>query len=252
MERDQDQRDRQREGLERSQEQAKEREPSRGERAFVGTCIERCERQLSETKPHVTTGRTAEGEKAKDLEDRFQKDRQVVWGIEGIQPEKWAKASFEERVQTLRDVERRLADSQGRESRRVYSVGLDKPDEERDRLVGRNRTVSSEASHATGFTEGRYIHIKEGLLRDDPTTGHKSEAREVLAVMFEESRHAYQHSALNHKNRHSEVDDSVREKWQYGMDNYPSDVKNQHKYKNSYLEQDAQAYAKRMTNEVYG
>lgn len=239
--------------MEREREQERDRDdgfvdarPTHRDGPRVGVWILQAERELGMAREHLTTGKLNAGDECRSLEDRFRLDTDIIKSIPGLRQEVWAQAEPETRLQTLRELEGRLATSQGREARRVYSA---------DYLNDAGVTIdrSAETSHAFGLLAGKYIHLDHPKLDTSEWTYEDGlDVKLVCATVFEECRHAYQLAVLGAPERHPEVDDSTRQLWHTAKERYPEDSKTPQGYEQNGLEVDAKGYAKRMLDEVYG
>ncbi|MCG3132798.1 MAG: hypothetical protein FLDDKLPJ_03664 [Phycisphaerae bacterium] len=259
MEREQIQRDRQREGQEKTHEQPKDL--SGEQRTFVASNIERCESRARQREgPSAPPAGSPPGDKPKDLDERFEKDFQAVREIKGLNPEVWSKASERERMETLREVEKTLAQSQERKDHRLYAVPelaekeefngrmLVQPNDtwKHGRLHDSEHWTATDRTHVRDLTRNSIV-IDEGRVQEN-------DPRRAFLTLAEECRHAYQSAVLNpvNKNKYSEVDAETREKWQYGKDVYVEHFSNPELHKKNPLEKDATAYAEQMTQRMYG
>lgn len=194
----------------------------------------------------------SEGDKVHSLEARLSRDVEVVRRSGIMSPEQWNNATSAERLLMLANLERSLARSQGREARRVYACELNSTAAKNSYAVAAiTDSVSPERSLQEGYAAGLYIRIDQTWLKDSPA-GIPPSFREVALMFFEESRHAYQASAMMHPNRHPEVAASVRETWYGGHESYEKDEMDEGKYHANPLEVDAKHYASRMVQELFG
>lgn len=101
----------------------------------------------------------------------------------------WARASWEQRLETLREAERQLTSFQERVAFRTYAVYLPRCVEGRAGLMTTEPVHSGSPFAWNGHAEGRYIQISDAFLcYDDPES--------VVLVFAHESFHAYQTSVL--------------------------------------------------------
>lgn len=125
----------------------------------------------------------------KALEERARKDAALLAKIRGLEPDVWKSATFEQRLDTLREAERQLASLQGRVACRTYAVPVNNDDLGEMLQVTPEHVYSGSPYSWNGLAAGRYIHISERLLRcNEPET--------VVVVFAHESFHAYQTSVL--------------------------------------------------------
>ena len=182
----------------------------------------------------------------KDLQGRLEADFEIFRSAEGLRPDAWAKAGFEERLETLRHVEMRLAKAQDRDPFRTYAVHFKPPtdspahwtnaagglisgdgEQAAEKNFGEAKVISMDPAYFgsplawKGFAEGNYIRIESDLVRSESPWG-------AVALLAHESRHAFQWSVLSWhqnpnkaiQNKYSEVDALTLEKWQYGREAY--------------------------------
>lgn len=264
MEREQIQRDRQREGQEKTHEQPKEL--SGEQRTFVASNIERCESRARQREgASAPPAGSPPGDKPKDLQERFQKDAEILRGIEGMKLDAFKAATPEQRLMTLRDASQQLANSQGIAAYRVYAV----PQETLGPDIAEATLRSKESewfrpSQAADFTSRqntaeprvRAIFISDDLIgkRDESGRVTKEAPEAARTKFFEEAFHAYEFETLEHPNKHSEVDALSSKLWQSGRETYAEDVRHENpsKYFTNSFEAPAKVYANRMQKELDG
>lgn len=199
------------------------------------------------------------------LEERFQRDLAVLKSIPGLKPDVWAAMqTMDERLQTLRDVERLLAESQNRVARRVYAVAFNDPEDIKNKTAGATfdipyqddrfagtpfigRPALLDGKRVDAVAAGRYIHVHENALKPEKAVSH--DVRIAVGIVLEESRHGYQYAVVGDLTgqRQPEVDAKTREMWHNGLAAYgeiPHDA--------NPVERDVSSYTSRMIQELYG
>lgn len=198
----------------------------------MGVWIHEAERELKETRPLVTVGNIPKGDACRDLKARFDKDAEIIQDIRGMRREVWERDTPEERLQSLNELEQRLATSQSRAPHRVYVVpgiagassqadlhmaGLAReatiPPDRRFEPQVRNRIVTEAEAHANGLAAGKRVIVDSAFVA--PPWG-SSDVRDIAEHIFKACRYAYQHSVILNPERHPEVNKDVRESWQKG------------------------------------
>ncbi len=187
----------------------------------LGAWIHEAERDLKETRSHVTCGNIPQGDPCRDLKARFDRDAEIIQGIRGMRREVWEAVSPAERLQSLNELEQRLAASQGRAAHRVYAVlgkmeatsqadlhmaGLERelhiPAAWRLEPQVQNQIISPADAHALGLAAGKRIRVDEAFVA--PSWG-SSDVRDIAEHIFKACRYAYQHAVVTNPERHPEA-----------------------------------------------
>lgn len=213
MEREQVQREQQREGLERSQEQAKQREFSREERSFVARSIEKCEARARPAEQHKDEKRDA-GEKSflskgedhpKDVghdqakqisqndrrelrEERISALTASILNEKGIEQRfdgrGWEKLRAEEKAELFRDCEKVCAGLEGRDRAKIVVKG----DKELDGAHGAYRDATNDRGRAN-----------EIWLNEQKVFGPNVSKLDAVGYLFHEQAHANQRDMVGHQ-----------------------------------------------------
>lgn len=137
------------------------------------------------------------------LDERLSIDIGIFRGIEGLKAETWARATFEQRLEALRETERQLAASQGRVAFRCYSLELPRFHEGHMQRREYDRDDQGIIMEDVRFAEGGVIRVSEALVRSD-------EPEHAVLVFAHESFHAYQNCVIWARSR-SDIAPSMRQ-----------------------------------------
>ena len=206
-------------------------------------------------------GASPPGERPKDLEERFQRDLAIFKGFEGFKPDVWDNAKMHEQVAVLKEAERQLAADQGRPGYRVFALRnehikkhLKKHHDNPGALtLGLVQPPRGEWIEATQLKGKDHEQLKEMILDRKERVIYINDVvfylpvKDSVRILAEESFHAYQREVLDRPNAHPEVNESVREFWKKGRDNFRS-----YSYEDQPMELHAKAYAARLQKELMG
>jgi hypothetical protein len=214
---------------------------------------ERMERELRTLERVMPVRPVPRGDGARTLEERLKNDGLIVARFAELTEAKWQAASPDERRDLLQRTEHLLARAQGRDAFRVYPVSfehLNIPDDQI--MLAGALHIPQGLSFKSGFSKGSFIHIDHRLLNPTPGTSEGVGIELALAILLEESRHAYQFAVLESPSRFPEVDRKTVHLWQKATVEYYQDSKNEKGYSSNALEVDAKGYAVAVLAEAYG
>ncbi|MBN1920206.1 MAG: hypothetical protein JW892_03095 [Anaerolineae bacterium] len=147
--------------------------------------------------------------------------------VKGLTQAEWEKLDSEARIKTLQKVEDALAAAQGRSPVKIQKANLD---------PGTNGVYR-------GSETPPFIDIDEDLLA-------KNDLHATLTTLAHESRHAYQHHAIENANVHPDAEQV--ESWRTNFDdgNYIEPEKNPKGYWNQPVERDARHYGDYFADQI--
>ncbi len=180
------------------------------------------------------------------LEQRALQDVELLSKLNGLKRDVWAKATPEERLETLREAERQLAQLQGREPFRTYAVDLPRFVEGEAGRIKADPVYCGSTTAWGDFAEGRYIRLSQSLIRSE----YVEYAVEVFA---HEVFHAFQFGVIwaaekkgekaESRTGVSRIDAEVVDAWRE-CNGRPRDP-------DALIEQHAEHYAMRVSESLY-
>jgi hypothetical protein len=179
--------------------------------------------QYALLRDHVFYG--TEYREARDVNTPLELGLAALRELESLRPEKWEQLKVAERIEVLREVERRLAAAAGRPPAKVVVERL--------------------APGLRGYQRGGEIHISRNLVKD------ARELAQVINTTAHEGRHVYQHYASQHPGFHPNPAQVAV--WTHNLTNYLSaGLYGYRAYFNQPVEIDARAFGESVSAGLYG
>jgi len=163
--------------------------------------------------------------------ENFASQVEYLEGIEGLSESRWAELTPAERLETLKDLESRLAEMQGRDPRQV--IGRDYPS----------------SWFSTSKTWGHYSETNPGELNINNELLRRPELRlKAFDTLVHEGRHAFQHDAIRGLVQYNP---EVVTYWRANWDHYLSGKRfGLEIYQSQPIEIDARSYAAKIVGEI--